>query len=95
MVDFSIQSIMEMIAQLVTGGDVQLAGLLVLMAAVFITMGIMGAMRAPIEYSIVPMFPLAILFGAMGVISTEVSFLLIIFSGILIALQVRKMVAGE
>lgn len=93
-VDFSIQGIIQIIAQVACGGDMNLAGLLVMVGVFFIALGFMAMAHAPITYSLVPMIPLAILFGAMGIIDVSLSFLIIIITAVVVAMEIRKTVIG-
>jgi len=95
MVDFSIQNAINIIAQAVCGGDLTVAGLLVMVGVFFISLAIMAAIKAPVTYSLVPLIPLAIMFGTMGVLDVTLSFLIIIITAIVVALEVRKVVTGD
>lgn len=95
MVDFSIQNAIQIIAQAVCGGDLNIAGLLVMVAVFFVTLAIMASLKAPITYSLVPLIPLAIVFAALGVLDVTLSFLIIVITAIVVALEVRKIVTGD
>ena len=93
-VDFSIQNVIEIIAQVAFGGDLNVAGLFVMVMVFFIALVIMAMVHAPVTYSLVPMIPLAILFGAMQIIDLTLSFLIIIITAVIVGIEVRKTVLG-
>lgn len=95
MTDFSIQGIMNMIAQVAFGGDLNLAGLAVMVVCFFICVMILASVRAPVTYAVVPMIPIAILFTAMGVLNTSMGFLIIIVTALITAVAVRNIVTNE
>ena len=95
MVDFSIQNAVSIIAQAVCGGDMNVAGLLVMVGVFFIALGIMASMKAPVTYAVVPIIPIAIMFGAMGIIDGTLSFLIILITALVVGLEVRKMILGD
>ena len=94
-VDFSIQNLIGIIAQVACGGDMNVAGLLVMVMVFFVALMIMAMARAPVVYSLVPMIPLAILFGAMQIIDLTLSFLVIIITAVVVGMEVRKTVLGD
>lgn len=94
MIDFTIQGIIDVVAQSLCGGSTAIAGLLVMMAAFFITTVIFAAIKAPIHYALVPMILLDIVFTAIGVLNTTISFIIIVVCAVLMARQVRELVGG-
>lgn len=94
-VEFSIEGIIDVIAQSFCGGSTVIAGLLVMCGGFFLITVIFAAMKAPIHYALVPMILIDIVFTALGVINTTISFLIIIVCAVLMARQVRDLVAGE
>lgn len=95
MVDFTLQGIIDVIAQTFCGGSTVMAGLLVMVAMFFAIMVVFAAIKAPIHYALVPMILVDIVFTSMGVINTTVSFLIIIVCAVLMARQVRDLVEGS
>lgn len=89
-VDFTFQSIINVISQVMFDGNTTIGGLAIMMAVSFIMMAILANVKAPLQYSLVPMFILAIIFGAMGIMDTTVSFLVVILSAVLIAATARR-----
>lgn len=95
MVDFTIEGIIQVIAQTFCNGSTVIAGLLVMVACFFVMMVIFAAIKAPIHYALVPMILIDIVFTALGVINTTISFLIIIVCAVLMAKQVRELVEGS
>lgn len=93
-VEFSIQNFIEIIAQVACGGNMNVAGLLVMMSVFFVALVIMAMVHAPVTYSLVPMIPLAILFAAMNILDVSLTFLIIIITAVIVALEVRRTVNG-
>lgn len=94
MVDFTIEGIIEIIAQTLCGGSTVIAGLLVMVGAFFVITVIFAAMKAPLQYALVPMILIDIVFTSMGIINTTLSFIVIIVCAVLMAKQVRDLVTG-
>jgi hypothetical protein len=93
-VDFSIEGIIGVIAQNLCGGSTVIAGLIVMVAAFFVITVIFAAMKAPLQYALVPMMLIDIVFTAMGIINSTISFVIIIMCAVLMARQVRELVGG-
>ena len=94
-VDFSIEGIIDVIAQALCGGSTVIAGLLVMVAAFFLIAVIFAAMKAPLQYALVPMVLIDIVFTSLGVINTTISFIIIIVCAVMMARQVRDLVGGS
>lgn len=92
MADFTLQAIIGVIAQTFCGGSMTLAGILVMMAALFVMIMILASVRAPITYALVPMMMLDIVFAALGIIDTTVSFIIIILCAVLVAKEAHRIV---
>ena len=92
MTDFTLQGIIGVIAQVFCGGSMTLAGILVMMAALFVMIMILASVKAPVTYALVPMMMLDIVFAALGIIDTTVSFIIIILCAVLVAKEAHKMV---
>lgn len=92
MVDFTLESIIGVIAQTFCGGSMTLAGILVMMAAMFVMIVILANVKAPITYALVPMMMLDIVFGLLGIIDTTVSFVIIILCAVMVAKEAHKMI---
>ncbi len=94
MVDFTLQGIIGIIAQTFCGGSMTLAGLLVMLAFFFVAVVILANVRAPITYALVPMMLLDIVFAAIGIVDSTVSFVIVILCAVLVAKQARDLVGG-
>lgn len=93
-VDFSIEGIIGVIAQNLCGGSTVIAGLIVMVASFFVITVIFAAMKAPLQYALVPMMLIDIVFTALGIINSTISFVIIIMCAVLMARQVRELVGG-
>lgn len=93
--DFSIQNMIGVIAQICTGGNMDLAGLLVMIACFFVCLVVLSSLKAPVSYSIIPMLLISIFFTAMGVLNVTLGFILILVTAIIVASEVRKMVISR
>lgn len=93
-VDFSIQNVISVIAQVLCGGDMTVAGLLIMIAVFFASLTVLAMVRAPVTYSLVPLIPIAILFAAMNILDVTVSFVIIIITALIVGNEVRKTVNG-
>lgn len=93
-VDFSFLNIVDIIAQTLFSGNTTIAGLVIMLVCAFILMAILANIKAPMEYSMAPMLILAIIFGAMGIMDTTVSFVIIIISAIVVASGARRLISG-
>jgi len=94
-VDFSIQGVIDIIAQTLCAGDTTIAGLLIMVGVFFVSLTILAMVRAPVTYSLVPMIPLAIIFASMGVMSLDISFIIIIVTVLIIAREAVKITSGR
>lgn len=95
MVDFTIEGIIGVIAQTFCGGSMTLAGLFVMLAFFFVCVVILANIRAPVAYALVPMMLLDIVFAAIGIVDSTVSFVIVILCAILMAKQTRDLVGGS
>lgn len=90
-VDFDFNNIISIVAQELFGGNTTVAGLVIMLAIVFICMAFLSTIKAPIQYSLVPMIIMAVIFATMGIMDPTVSFLIIILSAVLMAATARKL----
>ena len=89
MVDFNFASIITIIANTIFNGSTTLAGLSAMVVIWFVIVAILANMKAPISYSLVPMIPVAIIFAGFGIISTDVSMLIILVCSVMTAVTFR------
>lgn len=93
-VDFSIQSVVDVVANSLCGGSTVIAGLLIMLGVYLAILAVFAAVKAPLEYSLVPLMIVDIAFAAMGVIDYTLSMLVLIITAVLVAGRVRDMVVG-
>ena len=93
-VDFSFSNIIYVISEFF-GGNTTVGGLAVMMAVSLIIMAILANIKAPIQYSLAPMILLSIIFAAMGIMNTTVSFIIIIVCAVILASTARRLVGGN
>lgn len=93
-VDFNIQSIVDVVANSLCGGSTVIAGLLIMLGVYLAVLAVFAAVKAPLEYSLVPLMIVDIAFAAMGVIDYTLSMLVLIITAVLVAGRVRDMVVG-
>ena len=93
-VDFSITGIIGTIAQVFCGGSMTMAGILVMLAVLFIMIMILANLKAPVTYALVPMIMLDIVFAMLGIVDSTVSFIIVVISAVLIAKQAQKVIGG-
>lgn len=89
-VDFSFINIVNVISSELFGGNTTIGGLVIMLGVAFIMMMFLAAVKAPIQYSLAPMILMSIIFAAMGIMNTTVSFLIIIVCAVLIAASARR-----
>ena len=95
MVDFTLMGIIEVLAQTFCGGSTQIAGLLVMMAVFLGMLVIFALVQAPMQYAVAPLIIVDIIFTALGIVNTTVSFIILIICAVMMARQVRDIVGGE
>lgn len=83
-VEFSIQNMMQVIADTIFGGNMDLAGLSVMVALFFVMMAVFAAIKAPPTYAIVPMMLVDIVFMYLGVMNAVVGIVIIIVCMVLV-----------
>ena len=93
-VDFSFLNIITVISQELFGGNTTVGGLVVMMAVTFIMIAFLASVKAPMQYALAPLIIMSIVFAAMGIMNTTVSFIIIIFSAILMAATARRVIGG-
>lgn len=92
MVDLSMDSIIDIIGQTMFSGNSEVAGLVIMLAVFFVMVVILANLKAPPVYAMVPMMILAVVFSALGILDQTISFLIIIVSAVVVAMQARKIV---
>ena len=74
------------------GGSTTLAGLAIMLSIWAICVILCLAMRAPPVYTVVPLIPISIFFGAYGLLNTTVTIVIILISSAIVAAEFRKVV---
>lgn len=95
MTEFTLMNIMGVISQTFFGGNGTLCGLCIMMACFFAAVVILSRIHAPPTYSVVPMIPLAIIFGSMGIMDPTVAVLVVIITTVVVAAYMRSTVEGR
>lgn len=86
----SFSEIVDMIATNFFNGSTTLAGLAMLLAAWAICAIIVINLKAPPTYTVVPMIPLAIFFGAYGILNETLTIFIVIVCAALVAAELKK-----
>jgi len=89
-VDFSFNNIIGIVSDAFFSGNTTIAGLIIMLVITFIMMAILANIKAPVQYSLAPMIILSVVFAAMGIMDTTVSFLIVILCAVLIAAAARR-----
>lgn len=92
-VDFSFINIVNVISQELFGGNTTVGGLVIMLAVAFLMMAVLANIKAPVQYSLVPVIILAIVFAALNIMDMTVSFVIIIISAVIVATGVRNMIS--
>lgn len=93
--DFTVSGVIDILSQTIFDGNVQLAGIAIMLCVFFAMIVILANLKAPVEYSLVPMMILSVFFSYIGVIDTTISFLVIIVSVVILAVTARKLTSGD
>lgn len=89
--DLTFDNVILLVADLF-GGSLTLAGLAMLIVAWMVCAVICINLKASPVYSVVPMIPMAIFFGAYGVLNETISVLIVIVSSVMVAIAFRQVV---
>ena len=89
-VDFSFINIVNIISNQIFGGNTTVGGLVIMMVVAFIMMAFLASIKAPMQYALVPMIIMSVIFAALGIMNATVSFLIIIISAVMIAATARR-----
>lgn len=91
-VDFTFTNIINIIANEFFMGNTTITALALMLAASLILMMILSSIKAPVTYALAPMIIMSIIFNAMGMMDSTVSFIIIILSAIVMAASTRRLV---
>ena len=90
--ELTFTNVIDLVAPHVFGGSTTLAGLAILLVAWAICAVICLSMRAPPVYTVVPLIPLTIFFGAYGLLNTTIMVVIILVSSALVAAEFKRVV---
>ena len=90
--DITFQNIIDLIANNIFGGSTTLAGLAIMMAIWAICAVICLSMKAPPVYTVVPLIPISIFFGAYGLLNNTVMIIIVLVSSVVVAAEFKKVV---
>ena len=90
--ELTFANVIDLVATHVFGGSTTLAGLAILLAAWAVCAVICLSMRAPPVYTVVPLIPLTIFFGAYGLLNTTIMIVIILVSSALVAAEFKRVV---
>lgn len=90
--ELTFQNIIDLIANNVFGGSTTLAGLAILLVIWALCAVICLTMKAPPVYTVVPLIPIAIFFGAYGLLNTTIMIVIILVSSALVAAEFKRVV---
>lgn len=90
--ELTFTNVIDLVATHVFGGSTTLAGLAILLVAWAICAVICLSMRAPPVYTVVPLIPLTIFFGAYGLLNTTIMVVIILVSSALVAAEFKRVV---
>lgn len=93
MVGFNADTMIAVVADTFFNGSTTLAGLAAMVCIWMILVAILANIKAPISYSMAPMIPVAIIFAGMGIISVDVSMIIILVCGVMTAVTIRNMMS--
>lgn len=94
MVDLNIDKVMDVLTQTIFGGNSLVAGMTFLVMAFLIVLAVFSKLGTPPVYALVPMIPLVILFGYLGIMDPTVGMLIIIISVVMVGIYARRLAGG-
>ena len=86
----TFNNIIDMIAVNFFGGSTTLAGLAILLASWAVCAVIVLNLKAPPTYTVVPMIPLSIFFGAYGILNETLTIFIVLVCAALVAAEFKK-----
>lgn len=90
--DITFDNIINLIADNVFGGSTTLAGLALLLAIWAVCAVICLSMKASPVYTIVPLIPISIFFGAYGLLNNTVMIIIVLVSSVVVAAEFKRVV---
>ena len=86
----TFNNIIDMIAVNFFGGSTTLAGLAILLDSWAVCAVIVLNLKAPPTYTVVPMIPLSIFFGAYGILNETLTIFIVLVCAALVAAEFKK-----
>lgn len=93
-VEFSIQNMMQVIADTIFGGSTELAGLVVMVAIFFVMLAMFAAIKAPPTYAILPMMLVDVVFMYLGVMNTVIGIVIMIIAMVMVGRYASGTILG-
>lgn len=90
--ELTFNNIIELVANNIFNGSTTLAGLAIMLAIWALCAVLCLSMRAPPVYTIVPLIPITIFFGAYGLLNTTVMIIIILVSSAIVAAEFKRVV---
>lgn len=90
--EITFQNVIDLIANNIFAGSTTLAGLAILLALWAVCAVICLSMRAPPVYTVVPLIPISIFFGAYGLLNNTIMIIIVIVSSVVVAAEFKRVV---
>ena len=90
--DITFDNIINLLADNIFGGSTTLAGLALLLAIWAVCAVICLSMKASPVYTIVPLIPISIFFGAYGLLNNTVMIIIVLVSSVVVAAEFKRVV---
>lgn len=90
--EFTFQNMIDLIANNIFAGSTTLAGLAIMLAIWAVCAVICLAMKAPPVYTVVPLIPISIFFGAYGLLNGTIMIIIVLVSSVVVAAEFKKVV---
>ena len=90
--ELTFSNVIDLIASNVFGGSTTLAGLAIMLAVWAVCAVLCLSMKAPPIYTVVPLIPITIFFGAYGLLNTTVTIIIILVSSAIVAAEFKRVV---
>ena len=88
--DPTFDNVITILANTVFNGSTTLAGLSLLLVAWAICAVICLNMKASPAYTVVPMIPICIFFGAYGILNETITIVIVLVSAVIVAAEFKK-----
>lgn len=95
MTAITFDNVVAVLADSFFGGDTNVASLAIMLAVFLVFVVILANVKAPPVYALVPLIPLALMFAALGVLSVNLSMLIIVLASVFTAMEARNIATGR